>query len=613
MLLWMTLVLGLGGCSSGTPSGTDTKKGDPSDEEDETNSNSDTDADADGDADSDGDGDSDSDTDTDSDGDSVETEGHDPPSSDDSDSGEVADSESDRPAVSDTSSEVSQDTATAGNDTTADAYTSPADFDRISRRFSISLNTIAYLDNDGRIQTTGGSLRETPPDRSLRTFTIDLELNAGIGDDGEIHLWPELTETDASYKDARYYTVEAIYKGILALREDGRIVVLCDYCDPGSLQPPEGEFVDFNGGGLTWCAVTPFGALQCWGENTNTYEGSYRYVSISGDNICALTTANGVDCVTGGIAFPSGQYQFVSAGPAAVCAVTTEGGIVCEGEGRLGRLAPPDGDWVQVQISDDAACALSVDGSVTCWGSGAGDGASVLDCHQHSTVMEGTLAGEPWSMSQGASYVAINGADKEKGFQLMYALSDGWLYLEGDDAVGGTQLTDGQAVTVDRAMLYHGGIWYCAGSGEASFSVDEMHLSLSGLVSMGGYEDGTPVQDGHVSNNAYFVASDTYNIHLDDIDDEWVSIESFAGSGVRVLSNGDLIVPEVEEIGDAEEDMTYYEGSLLYFSSDAIYYSSTVLEAGQADGFEFEFGNFYRLECPATAGSTDAISGCVRQ
>ena len=105
------------------------------------------------------------------------------------------------------------------------------------------------------------------------------------------------------------------------------------------------------------CALTPAGAVECWGQNefgqAGTHAGPYTQVSAGNVHTCALTPAGTVEC-WGANEFDqagthAGPYSQVSAGAFHTCALTPGGAVECWGDNDLsqaGNHAGPYGPYV---------------------------------------------------------------------------------------------------------------------------------------------------------------------------------------------------------------------------------------------------------------------------
>lgn len=111
------------------------------------------------------------------------------------------------------------------------------------------------------------------------------------------------------------------------------------------------------------CGLTPQGAIQCWGSDSN-----------------------------GQASPPGGKFVFIAAGDAHACAIRDDGTIACWGAGKTasdcanldcGQAAPPPGKFKFVTCGHAHSCAIHTDGTVACWGAGTVDNcATTLDCGQ---------------------------------------------------------------------------------------------------------------------------------------------------------------------------------------------------------------------------------------
>lgn len=129
-----------------------------------------------------------------------------------------------------------------------------------------------------------------------------------------------------------------------------------------------------SGAALT-CALTPGGAVKCWGTN-----GAGRLGIGAEDTMLQLITASPMEPIGLG----SGVTQIASTGRGGTCVLTTAGGVKCWGEGTLNQLGysvagvgysatPREVEGLApgvVQIAAGYAhfCALLEDATMKCWG-----------------------------------------------------------------------------------------------------------------------------------------------------------------------------------------------------------------------------------------------------
>ena len=134
------------------------------------------------------------------------------------------------------------------------------------------------------------------------------------------------------------------------------------------------------------CALTSFGAVKCWGINTDGQLGD-------GTTIDRHNPVNALGLSTGISAITAGEYHS--------CAVTTLGTVKCWGNNSSGELGngttvssstPVDvsglfSGAIAVSAGGLFTCALSSDGAVQCWGSGGyGELGNGSYANQHTPV-----------------------------------------------------------------------------------------------------------------------------------------------------------------------------------------------------------------------------------
>jgi alpha-tubulin suppressor-like RCC1 family protein len=185
---------------------------------------------------------------------------------------------------------------------------------------------------------------------------------------------------------------------------------------PAGSGPGRGEI---RSGAAHSCALTPAGAVLCWGDNSfgqlgdgstvpssstpvpvTGLESGVMWLSVGSYHACAVTTAGAVLCwgennvgqlgdgSTTNSATPvpvsslSSDVTSVSAGYGHTCALTTTGGVLCWGDDTYGQLGDSNttGQTTPVGVTNLTAgiasisagfahtCAVSTSGAAMCWG-----------------------------------------------------------------------------------------------------------------------------------------------------------------------------------------------------------------------------------------------------
>ncbi|MEZ5380206.1 MAG: S-layer homology domain-containing protein [Microthrixaceae bacterium] len=151
----------------------------------------------------------------------------------------------------------------------------------------------------------------------------------------------------------------------------GMMAGLAGATDAGATPPtPFGSVTDIEVGGDHACAVTPTGAVQCWGQN-QTFPSNHGRL---GDGTLADSS------VPVGVVGISDATR-VNGGEFSTCAVLDDGGVRCWGYNTSGGLGDgtTDASTMPVAVSDISnatdvvvgafhACALLDDGTIRCWG-----------------------------------------------------------------------------------------------------------------------------------------------------------------------------------------------------------------------------------------------------
>jgi hypothetical protein len=95
-------------------------------------------------------------------------------------------------------------------------------------------------------------------------------------------------------------------------------------------------------GDMHGCALSPLGAVTCWGDDTE-----------------------------GQASMPDGKYSHLAAGAYHTCGIKTDGSLVCSGRNGRGQRAAAPGPFVEVAAGDAHTCARNAQGAVTCFGENA--------------------------------------------------------------------------------------------------------------------------------------------------------------------------------------------------------------------------------------------------
>ena len=167
-----------------------------------------------------------------------------------------------------------------------------------------------------------------------------------------------------------------------AVRWGALLVLLCLLALPAAPATalaimPTGPTEILSAGGYHTCALTPTGAVDCWGWNqfgeAADRPGPYVQISAGSSHTCALTPSGAIECWgannLGQADSHAGPYLRVSAGDYHTCALTPAGAVECWGKddkGQVGGAHP--GPYTQVSTSAEHTCALTTAGAVECWG-----------------------------------------------------------------------------------------------------------------------------------------------------------------------------------------------------------------------------------------------------
>jgi hypothetical protein len=143
--------------------------------------------------------------------------------------------------------------------------------------------------------------------------------------------------------------------------------------DSGQTDPPQGTFTEIGAGAYHACAITPAGAVQCWGAGSAL--GGLDGGTDAGGNTNVAYEGQAIP--------PSGTFRAVAGGYAHTCAIRDDGTIACWGAGTTGtgcgsssydcgQSMPPAGTFQEVRPGFTNTCGIQSSGGILCWGSNTG-------------------------------------------------------------------------------------------------------------------------------------------------------------------------------------------------------------------------------------------------
>jgi len=203
----------------------------------------------------------------------------------------------------------------------------------------------------------------------------------GVGDDGAVRCWGELSDHEDGYAaDAGYAVVRAGETHSCAVRVDGAVECHGDNGDGAVSDVPAGPlFADVDVGLRHACALTSdTSTAVCWGDDTDgkvttTPATAFVQVVSGWNHNCGRASTGEVSCwgaASQTTSTPADTFSTIDAEHNATCGVTTSGALRCWGAAsQVVDNVPAGTHFATVDVGTLSACALSVDGRATCWGS----------------------------------------------------------------------------------------------------------------------------------------------------------------------------------------------------------------------------------------------------